>query len=77
MALCIGLKLAFLFIFLLSILSWWHLLVRQVSVGAWCFTTTQTLCSLVSLLATVMALPTELPVRHTKFHWCIARPILL
>ena len=72
-----GLKLAFLLLILLLILSWCHLLVWHVLVGALWFTTTATLGSLFSIFATVVALPNEHPVRHTKFHWCIARPILL
>ena len=55
------LKLSFLFFFLGILWSWGSLLVWLSLVGAWCFTTTPILCSFVSIFATVVALPTELP----------------
>ena len=56
-----GLKLTFLFAFLWPLWSWSYLLGRLSLVGAWCFTASPTLCCFVSLFATAVALPTELP----------------
>ena len=58
-------------LFLPLVLLLYCLLVGCASVGAWCFTATPTLCSFMSLLTTVVTLPSELPMHHTKFHWCI------
>ena len=71
------LKQKILFVFLLPIWSWGRLPGRLASVGAKCFTTTLILCCLASLFATVVALPTEFPLRHAQFHRRITRPILL
>ena len=71
------LKLTFFLIFLWLLGSWCHLLGRLSSVGARWFTATPLLYCFVSLLATIVTLPTELPLWHTQLHWHIPRPILL
>ena len=47
------------------------------SVGAWCLTAAPTLCSFMTLFATVVALPTELPLGHAQLHRRISTSILL
>ena len=67
----------FFFIFLGLLWSWIGLLVYLSSVGTWCLTATPTLCSFMTLFATVVALPTELPLGHAQLYKCIPTPILL
>ena len=62
---------------LLLVLLWCCLLVRHVSVGAWCFTTTPTLLSFMPMLNIFVILPSALPVQYTKFHCCIPGLITL
>ena len=71
------LKLSFLFFFLRLLWPWIGLLVWWSSVGVWYLTTTPTLCSFMPLFATVVALPTELPLWNTQLHRRISSPILL
>ena len=59
---------ALLLLCLLVVLLWCCLLVKHASVGACCFTTTPTLRSCTSMLSTVLALPSELPMQHAKFY---------
>ena len=68
---------ALLLLCLLLVLLHYCLLVRHALVGAWCFTTTLILHSFMPMPTTIIALPSELPVRHAKFHWCIPGLITL
>ena len=59
-----------------SLASIWYI-GKFVSVGAWYFTATLILCSLMSLFTIIVTLPSELPMHYAKFHWCIPRLVTL
>ena len=54
--------------FLKLLWYWIGLLVYFSLFGVWCLTATPTLCSFMTLFATVVALSTELPLGHAQLY---------